>query len=93
MSSRVANHLPHIDPLIWGMRSKSQGEMSGEYGRCSKSPHPQRRISCSTDSALCDLALSYRVITLSSRSDNYPERHVVPVKPGSLSSTERTVLP
>ncbi|GFT67518.1 hypothetical protein TNCV_2361201 [Trichonephila clavipes] len=32
MSSRVENHLPRIGSVSLGMRSKSQGEMSGEYG-------------------------------------------------------------
>ncbi|GFW01103.1 hypothetical protein TNCV_1763411 [Trichonephila clavipes] len=65
MSSRVANHLPRIGFIILGRRSKSQGKMSGEYGGCSNSSHPQRQNSCRTHSALCGLELLCRNIALS----------------------------
>ncbi|GFW64716.1 hypothetical protein TNCV_701191 [Trichonephila clavipes] len=68
MFSWVTNHLPRIGSLILGMRFKSQGEMSGEYCGCSNSSHPQRQSSCGTHSASCDLALSCRIIALSTRS-------------------------
>ncbi|GFV13502.1 hypothetical protein TNCV_3184991 [Trichonephila clavipes] len=68
MSSRVANRLPRIGSVILGMRSKSQGEMSGRVRWCSYSSHPQRQSSCRTHSALCGLALPCRNIALSTRS-------------------------
>ncbi|GFW30073.1 hypothetical protein TNCV_1696881 [Trichonephila clavipes] len=77
MSSHVENPLPRIGSLILGMRSKSQGKMSREYGRCFIFSHPQRRSSCSTQSALCGLALSGRIIalpTISGRLSRMPRR-------------------
>ncbi|GFW56608.1 hypothetical protein TNCV_1863181 [Trichonephila clavipes] len=57
MSSFVAYRLPRIGPLILGLRTKSLGKMSREYGGCSKSSHPQRRSSCRTHSAICGHAI------------------------------------
>ncbi|GFR28497.1 hypothetical protein TNCT_204801 [Trichonephila clavata] len=82
MSSRVANRLPRIGSLILGIRSNSQGEMSGRYGGCSNSSHPQRRIS-----TLCGLA---ELLHCLQDPDVYPECPVVPVAPVSQCSTARS---
>ncbi|GFY10465.1 uncharacterized protein TNCV_1463541 [Trichonephila clavipes] len=57
MSSRIANLLPRIGSLILRMRSKSQGEMSGEYGGCSNSFHSRRRSNCRIHSTLCGIVV------------------------------------
>ncbi|GFQ83401.1 uncharacterized protein TNCT_323731 [Trichonephila clavata] len=72
MSSSVANRLPRNGSLNLGMRSKSQGEVSGEWGGCSNSSHHEHRSSCRAHSVLCCFALSCRIIALSPRSVHLP---------------------
>ncbi|GFW55692.1 hypothetical protein TNCV_120761 [Trichonephila clavipes] len=66
--------------------------MLGEYGRCSNSSNPQRRSSCRIHSAFCGLALSSRIIPLSTSRDVYSEHHVVPVSPKSPYNTVRSLF-
>ncbi|GFV36902.1 hypothetical protein TNCV_4767001 [Trichonephila clavipes] len=92
MSSRVTNHLPRISSSFFGMRSKSQGEMAGECGRCSNSTHPQRRNSCRTHSAYVVLHCRTELLHYPQDPDVHPERHVEPVTPGSPCSTVRSLF-
>ncbi|GFR01068.1 hypothetical protein TNCT_1481 [Trichonephila clavata] len=65
------------------MRSKSLGEMSGEYGGCSSSSHPQRWSSCRTNSFFVILRCRAGLLHCPQDPDVYPELNVVPVTPGS----------
>ncbi|GFU26495.1 uncharacterized protein TNCV_2463391 [Trichonephila clavipes] len=83
MSSRVANRLPRIGSVILGMRSKSQGEMSGEYGGAPILPIPNVRVAAVHTMLYVVLHCRAGILHCQQDPDVYPERHVVPVAPGS----------
>ncbi|GFV91796.1 hypothetical protein TNCV_2974681 [Trichonephila clavipes] len=87
MSSRVTNHLPRIGSLILGMRSKSQGEISGEYGGWSNSSHPNVGVAAVHTLLYVVLHCRAGLLHCPLDPDVYPEPHVVPVAPGSPCST------
>ncbi|GFW20437.1 hypothetical protein TNCV_4547041 [Trichonephila clavipes] len=92
MSSRIANRLPRIGSLILGIRSKSQGEMSGEYGGSSNSSH--HNVGVAAVHTLLYVVLHCRagLLHCPQDPDAYPESHVVPVAPGSPCSTVRSLF-
>ncbi|PRD29448.1 UNVERIFIED_CONTAM: hypothetical protein NCL1_29390 [Trichonephila clavipes] len=84
--------------LNLGTRSKSQGEMSGEYGGCSNSSHPQRRSRCRTHSMWsCIVVQEYctvhKIRTFSPNATSYLSHQEVPVVLcGHCSATRNKVV-
>ena len=64
MSSLFGKHFPCSGVFNFGMRSKSYGLRSGEYGGCYKISHPHHCKSFSTQAAVWHVALSWRIIAL-----------------------------
>ncbi|GFU28810.1 hypothetical protein TNCV_469591 [Trichonephila clavipes] len=92
MSSRVVNCLPRIGSLILVMGSMSPGEMPGEYGGCSNSSHPTVGVAAVRTLLYVVLHCCAGLLYYLHDPDIYPERHVVPVSPGSPCSTVRSLF-
>ncbi|GFS48110.1 hypothetical protein TNCV_3600141 [Trichonephila clavipes] len=92
MPSRVAIYLPRIGSLILGMRTKSQGKMSGEYGGCYNSSHLNVGVAAVHTLLYVILHCLSGLLNCPQDPDVYPERLIVPVAPGSPCSNVRSLF-